>query len=71
MKLYFTTYIDDAAESEDDSFKVKWYGTQADQKRHAKQLKAEGMRGIEPDVTNVPTDKPALLDFLNANGVRP
>jgi hypothetical protein len=69
MKLYFTTYIDDAAEP-DDMHKVKWYATQADQKKDAKVLKSDGMRNIEPSAIDVPTDKPGLLSWLNERGVR-
>lgn len=71
MKLYFTTFQDDAAASAEEAFKVKWYGTAADQKKDAKALKAEGMRSIDPDVTDVPTDKAGLLQFLNDNEVQP
>lgn len=71
MKLYCTTYIDDAKDDEHYGASVQWHGTQAEQKAAAKALKSEGMREVEPHQVNVPTDKPGLLAWLNEHEVRP
>jgi hypothetical protein len=71
MKLYCTTYYDDEKSGFHDGVQHKWYGTQVDQKRDAKALKAAGMRNISPNPADVPTSKPELLAWLNERGVRP
>lgn len=70
MKLYCTKYIDDEAPN-GSMFQRKWYGTQAEQKKDAKQMHSDGMRNIEPQQVEVPTDKPGLLAWLNEKGIRP
>lgn len=81
MRLYVTTYIDDEQGDEHYGASVKWYGTQAEQRSHAKELKRAGMREITHHGTpateggwpsyDVLTDKGNLLHFLNQKGVRP
>lgn len=62
MKLYKTIYFDDETETA----KAQWVGTQADAGRLRQSLKADGMREIVTNETDVPTDKAGLLAFLNA-----
>ena len=63
MKLYLTTYIDDATNATDTQ--SCWDGTLSDAAKRRKQLKAAGMRSITTTEEAVPTDKPGLLKFLN------
>lgn len=71
MKLYCTTYTDDAKDDEHYGRSVQWHGTQAEQKFFMRQLKTDGMREIEQHQVDVPTDKAGLLAFLNQRGVQP
>lgn len=71
MKLYVTTYIDDAPETGEPGPRSWWDGTQEAQKQAAKNFKTVGMRNIEKQHVDVPTDKAGLLAFLNDKGVRP
>lgn len=64
MRLYKTNFIDDAAD-EGRREQATWSGTQADAAKDRKRLKTEGMRSIETEEVDVPTDKAGLLQFLN------
>lgn len=64
MNLYKTNYLDDAQPAGRIERAV-WVGTQSDAAKNRKQLKADGMRDIETDDTDVPTDKSGLMNFLN------
>lgn len=70
MKLYCTTFVDDAAPT-GEMLGQRWYGTQAWQKKDAKLLHSDGMRNIEQHQVDVPTDKASLLAWLNERGIRP
>lgn len=63
MKLYRTTYTDDAPSNT--LIQVRWDGTQSDAAKRRKSLKADGMRSITTTDEAVPTDKPGLLKYLN------
>jgi hypothetical protein len=72
MKLYCTTYIDDGPDDGSEPGPRAWWdGTQAGQKQAVKNFKALGMRNIEPQQIEVPTDKPGLLEWLNERRVMP
>jgi hypothetical protein len=74
MKLYATTYFDDAPEDgTPPGPRVKWAkpGTQAQQKKDVKDLKAQMMHTIEAHTVEVPTDKPGLIDWLEERAVFP
>lgn len=62
MRLYKTTFIDDAKEG---ATCATWSGTQADAGKDRKAMKSEGMRNVETEEVEVPTDKKGLLEFLN------
>lgn len=64
MRLYKTNYIDDAAQPGRGD-RAAWAGTQADAGKDRKKLKADGMRSIVTEETDVLTDKGSLLRFLN------
>lgn len=68
MRLYKTSYTDDAADPNRDE-RATWAGTQAEASADRKRLKAAGMRDIITNETEVPTDKKGLLAFLNMWGV--
>jgi hypothetical protein len=70
MKLYCTTWLDDAAPN-GEMFAQKWEGTQADTAKTRKWAKAEGMRNVETKEVDVPTSKADLLAWLNERRVRP
>lgn len=61
MKLYKTTYIDDAAATTI----AEWDKAAGDASKARTRLKKEGMREIETKDVDVPTDKAGLLKFLN------
>lgn len=65
MKLYKTTYIDDAASTEPDKYRAFWDGTKGDAASTRKQLKRDLCRDITTTPVDVPTDKTGLLGFLN------
>lgn len=66
MKLYRTLYTDDELSMNFKEFsRSVWSGTQADATAARKHLKADGMRQIYTDEVDVPTSKPALLEWLN------
>lgn len=68
MKLYRTTYTDDELSTNSKEFsRSTWSGTLADAASTRKHLKADGMRQIYTDEIDVPTSKPALLEWLNIN----
>lgn len=73
MKLYCTTYYDDAPDlgHEVVGHCSTWQGTQAHQNQVAKALKTNGMRDIVKHVEDVPTSKADLLAWLNRQGVFP
>lgn len=67
MKLY-RTYAVTAALNDDERTKVsKWDGTQADASARRKALKGMACTDVETKEVDVPTDKPGLLAWLNAN----
>lgn len=63
MLLYKTSGTDPV----DDIVKVKWSGTQADARRDRNDMAASHFSNVWTDAINIPTDKPGLLDWLNAN----
>lgn len=63
MKLYKTTYIDESQPCGH----ITWDGTQADAGATRKRLKGEGRSEVETKDEDVPTSKPELLAWLNAN----
>jgi hypothetical protein len=73
MKLYCTTYIDDEKQlpSGDGEHGAKWAGTQEQQRKDVKFLRSENYRNVQPQVVDVPTDKPGLLEWLNDRRVQP
>lgn len=66
MKLYQTKYYD---ATQDAASCSEWQGTQASAAGARRQLKAEGMSDIETVEVDVPTNKDALIAFLNDNKV--
>lgn len=48
---------------------VLWSGTQADARADKKKLEGDGLKRVETEPVDVPTDKPSLLQFLNDNHV--
>jgi hypothetical protein len=70
MKLYLVTYIDDAPEAAQDDHQSLWCGTQIYANASAKRLKSLGMRNVAVCSTEVPTDKPNLMQFLNDRRVK-
>lgn len=61
MKFYVTRYGASGAK------RISWQGTQADAAAKRKDLKEQDCDGIETIEFEVPTDKPALLAFLNTH----
>lgn len=61
MRLYKTKFLDDEKEIQC----ATWCGTQSDAGKDRKRLKSEGMRNIETEEVEVPTNKESLLAFLN------
>jgi len=64
MRLYKTTFTDDAADPGRNE-RASWAGTLAGAAADRKRLKAEGMRSIATDEVDVPTSKTELLAHLN------
>lgn len=62
MKLYKTKGLNDQ-----EGWSQKWDGTQADARATRKDFKERGLSKIETKEVDVPTDKPGLLAWLNAN----
>lgn len=63
MKLYRTRGYDAPNGIES----IHWDGTQADAAKCRKKLKELDIANIETTDVDVPTDKPSLLAWLNAN----
>lgn len=71
MKLYRITYTDDDFEADGlYTRRSVWHGTQADVAKIAKMMKSEGMRNIDTEAVEVPTDKAGLLTWLNQNEMK-
>lgn len=67
MKLYKTTYIDDQAEKDGlNPIRAVWHGTQAQAAAARKMMHSDGMREIETEGVEVPTDKAGLIAYLNS-----
>ena len=64
MRLYKTKFIDDE-QPQGRNECATWCGTQSDAGKDRKRLKSEGMRNIETQEVEVPTNKESLLAFLN------
>jgi len=64
MRLYKTTFLDDARPQERSEC-ASWDGTLADAAKTRKLLKVESMRNIDTAEVEVPTDKAGLLAFVN------
>lgn len=64
MRLYKTTFLDDAADPGRNEC-ASWAGTQAEAASDRKKHKTAGMREIETEEVDVPTDKKGLLQFLS------
>ncbi len=55
MRLYKTTGGD----------QTKWDGSQADASKRRVELRREGLKPVETEEVEVPTNKAGLLEFLN------
>ena len=77
MKLYCTTFFDDATKEppwtggDPIGPCSTWQGTQDEQRKAVKKLKSEGMRNVQTHTVAIATSKNGLLEFLNERGVRP
>lgn len=68
MKLYRTSYTDDEFEAQGlPTRRSVWHGTQADAAAVRKAMKSDGMRQIDTEDIDVPTDKSGLIAWLNDN----
>jgi hypothetical protein len=65
MRLYQTTGTDSVNSAE----RVIWNGSAADASKQRTAFKKDGYKGVSTEEYDVPTNKTALLDFLNANKV--
>ena len=66
MRLYKTNYPDDDATGGASRNELAvWCGTKSDAASDRKRLKVDGMRDIETEEVDVPTDKAGLLTFLS------
>lgn len=61
-------YKTSGATAEDGAIQYfEWDGTQADAKERRKSLQERGYFNVATENVEVPTDKPSLLAWLNAN----
>jgi hypothetical protein len=67
MRLYRTSYVEPAGDDSAGGTYCNWQGSMADAASARREAKTEGYEDVQTEEIDVPTQKAALLDFLNAN----